>query len=52
MEKHTDQQRPLYHNFIAFKKGFDRVWHEGLWHTMLTYDIRLRRDIRAIYGYK
>ena len=33
VEKHTDQQRPLYHNFIDFKKAYDRVWHEGLYHT-------------------
>ena len=25
MEKHIDQQRPLCHNFIDFKKAFDRV---------------------------
>ena len=30
MEKHIDQQRQVYHNFIGYKIAFDRVWHEGL----------------------
>ncbi len=25
-----NDQKPLYHNFIDFKKAFDRVWQEGL----------------------
>ena len=25
MEKHIDQQRQVYHNFIDYKKAFDRV---------------------------
>ena len=24
----------LYHNFIDFKQAVDRVWHDGLFHTM------------------
>ena len=30
-EKHIQHQKNLFHNFIDFKKAFDRVWHEGLW---------------------
>ena len=33
IEKHLENQKDLYHNFIDFKKAFDRVWHEGLWST-------------------
>ena len=38
IEKHLDHQQPLYHNFIDFKKAFDRVWHDGLWKVMRSYD--------------
>jgi len=31
----------VYHNFIDFKKAFNRVWNEALWKTMLKYSIRL-----------
>ena len=30
-EKSLEHQQPLYHNFIDFKKAFDRVWHQPLW---------------------
>ena len=33
MKKHGEQ-RKLYHNFIDFKQAVDRVWHDGLFHTM------------------
>ena len=39
MEKHSDQQRQVYHNFIDYKKAFIRVWHEGLWHVMSSFGI-------------
>ena len=39
MEKHIDQQRQVYHNFIDYKKAFDRVWHESLWHVMSYFGI-------------
>ena len=29
--KHLEHQRSLYHNFIDFKKAFDRVCHASLW---------------------
>ena len=24
---------------MDFKKAFDRIWHQGLWHTMKKYKI-------------
>ena len=29
--KHIEHQRSLYHNFIDFKKAFDRVCYDSLW---------------------
>ena len=29
-EKHIEHGIKLYHNYVDFKKAFDRVWHEGL----------------------
>ena len=34
IEKHLQHQRDLFHNFIDFKKAFDWVWHNGLWHVL------------------
>ncbi|KAL8607179.1 hypothetical protein ACOMHN_009573 [Nucella lapillus] len=39
IEKHLQHQRDLFHNFIDFKKAFDRVWHDGLWQVMRNYNI-------------
>ena len=39
MEKHIYQQSKLYYNFIDFKKSFDRVWYDSLWHAMMTIGI-------------
>ena len=39
IEKHLESQKELYHNFIDFKKAFDRVWHEGLWSIINKYGI-------------
>ena len=39
MEKHLENRKDVYHNFIDFKKGFDRVWHEGLWQSMRNFGI-------------
>ena len=39
IEKHIDHQKDLYHNFIDFKKAFDRVWHQGLWLVLRNFNI-------------
>ena len=39
IEKHVDHHQDLYHNFIDFKKAFDRVWYKGLWQVMRRYNI-------------
>ena len=51
MEKHIAQQTPIHHNFIDFKKAFNRVWHVGLCDTMTFFgiDIKLINIIRAHY---
>ena len=33
------EPKDLYHNFIDFKKAFDRVWHDGLWTSLQKYGI-------------
>ena len=38
-EKYRNHQKYIFHNFIAFKKAFDRVWHDGLWHELEKYKI-------------
>ena len=38
-EKHIEHWRKLYHNFVDFKKAFDRVWHEGLWKVMRNFNL-------------
>ena len=52
MEKHLQHQRDLFHNFIDFKKAFDRVWHEGLWHVLRGFGIEegLIQVIQALYN--
>ena len=51
IEKCLQHQQDLYHNFIDFKKAFDRVWHEGLWHVMRQYnfDEDLIQVIESLY---
>ena len=39
IEKHLQHQRDLFHNFIDFKKAFDRVWHAGLWQVLRSFNI-------------
>lgn len=52
MEKHRQHQRDLFHNFIDFKKAFDRVWHEGLWQVLRNFGIEegLIQVIQALYN--
>ena len=52
MEKHLQHQKDLFHNFIDFKKAFDRVWHEGLWHVLRGFGIEegLIQVIQALYN--
>ena len=38
-ERYLQHQQDLYHVFVDFKKGFDRVWHAALWATMNLYNI-------------
>ena len=51
VEKHLLHQKKLYHNFIDFKKAFDRVWHAGLWRVLKEYDVdnRLIELIKLLY---
>jgi len=51
VEKHLDHQRELYHNFIDFKKAFDRIRRDGLWKVMRDYKIDepLSKIIKALY---
>ena len=39
MEKHLQHQKELFHIFSDFKKAFDRVWHDGLWHALRSFGI-------------
>ena len=52
IEKHLQHQRDLYHNFIGFKKAFDRVWHDGLWHVLRSFNIDegLVKIMEALYS--
>lgn len=33
-EKIRDAGQVIFHNFIDFRKAFDRVWQDAMWHTM------------------
>ena len=39
IEKHLQHQKDIHHNFIDFKKAFDRVWHEGLWKVLRDFNV-------------
>ncbi|CAH1250101.1 Hypp8767 [Branchiostoma lanceolatum] len=51
IEKHLQHQRDLFHNFIDFKKAFDRVWHDGLWWVLRGFGVEegLIQTIEALY---
>ena len=51
IEKHIQHQRDLYHNFIDFTKAFDRVWHDGLWHTLrqFNFDTTIIDIVESLY---
>jgi len=51
IEKHLQHQRDLYHNFIDFRKAFDRVWHAGLWWVLRGFNIDegLVQMVEALY---
>ena len=40
IEKHLDSQKNQFHNFIDFKKAFDRVYHDGLWSALNKFGIQ------------
>eukprot|EP00794_Sanderia_malayensis_P019589 gene19589-biopygen14545 len=50
-EKSRNHKRVICHNFIDFKKAFDRVWHEALWHTLRKHNIgeHITRIIKSLY---
>ena len=51
IEKIRDSRGYVFHNFIDFKKAFDRVWHKALWHTMKKFNIgkHLTELIKELY---
>ena len=50
-EKYRELNKELHHNFIDFKKAFDRVWHEGMWAVLEKHNISksITDIIRALY---
>ena len=53
IEKYLQHQRDLFHNFIHFKKAFDWVWHDGLWHVLRGFNIEkgLIQVIQTLYDH-
>ena len=51
-EKHLQHQQIICHDFIDFKKAFDRVRHDALWATMRKYNINasIIQVIENLYG--
>ena len=51
MGETRNHKRIICHNFIDFKKAFDRVWHEALWHTMRKHSIgeHMTKTIKNLY---
>ena len=52
IEKHLDSQKDLYHNFIDFKKAFDRVYHEWMWSALCKFGINndIIMIIKSLYA--
>ena len=50
-EKFKEKGKTLYHNFIDYRKAFDRVWQETLWAVMKKHNIdhKLVDMIMALY---
>ena len=38
-EEYRDHRLKVHHNFVDFKKAFDRVWREAMWATMWKHNI-------------
>jgi hypothetical protein len=38
-EKYRQRGKPVYHNFVDYKKCFDRIWQKGLWAVLRKYYI-------------
>ena len=51
IEKHQKHQHGMFHNFIDFKKAFDRIWPAGLRQILksFTIDEELVQAIQALY---
>ena len=51
-KKYCNNQMELYHNFIDFKKAFDRVWREALWSLMRKHNMgtAMVRVIESLYN--
>ena len=39
IEKYLQHPRDLFHNFVDFKKAFDKVLHAGLWQVLRSFNI-------------
>ena len=50
-KKFKEKGKTLYHNFIDYRKAFDRVWQEALWAVMKKHNIdhKLVDMIMALY---
>ena len=49
MGKHLKHQRNLFHNFIDFKKAFDRVWHADLWQILRGFNME-EGPVQAVHA--
>ena len=53
IDKHVNHRKePIYACFVDFKKAFDSVWHQGLLHKLLSYNIdnNIFRLIKDLYS--